>query len=274
MLDLARALAARGLCVIPVPRPRPGGALGTPGDGKVPALAWKAFQTRQPTDDEMVQWFSGPPMNLAIITGAISDVVVIDADSPEALRWCTARLPYTPWQTKTARGFHLIYQHPGGVVANRARLETGAGRLAIDCRGDGGYVIAPGSIHASGATYEFGGDWTVARTELPRFWPGWLQRPERIPATRPIVPVSTGDIIMRARKYLAAIPVPIIGQGSDAAVLSAACRLTRGFALSSCDAESLLWEWCGNRSGWTRGWVAQKVSHAERYGTEPMGALR
>ena len=30
----------------------------------------------------------------------------------------------------------------------------------------------------------------------------------------------------------------------------------------------------GGRLGWTREWVAEKVEHAERYGTEPVGALR
>jgi hypothetical protein len=84
----------------------------------------------------------------------------------------------------------------------------------------------------------------------------------------------TGELVDRARAYLAAIPRPEIGYGSDVAVLSAACRLVRGFGLGAVDAEALLWEWCGGRSGWTREWVSQKVAHAERYGTEPVGALR
>ena len=61
--------------------------------------------------------------------------------------------------------------------------------------------------------------------------------------------------------------------GSDADTLYAACRLVRGFALSLVDAEDLLWEWAGGRPGWTREWVAQKVAHAERYGTEAIGSL-
>jgi hypothetical protein len=50
--------------------------------------------------------------------------------------------------------------------------------------------------------------------------------------------------------------------------------MARGFALSEDDAVSLLWEWCGNRPGWTLDWVAEKVQHAIRYGTEPIGSLR
>jgi cytochrome P450 len=40
------------------------------------------------------------------------------------------------------------------------------------------------------------------------------------------------------------------------------------------DAEARLWEWAGGRTGWTRDWIARKVQHAERYGSEPVGALR
>jgi hypothetical protein len=246
-----------------------------PGDGKVPAIAWREYQTRLPTSDELARWFTGVPMNMAVITGVISDVVVIDADDPAALRWCTRHFPYTPWQTETARGFHLWYRHPGVRVPNRARLETGQGRLAIDVRGDGGFVIAPGSIHASGAEYREAGDWNISRDEIPHFWPGWLERPTRtqLPRTNP-APRSTGDVVDRARRYLAAIPLPEIGCGSDNQTLYAACRLVRGFGLNAALAEELLWEWAGGRPGWTQRWIAEKVANAERFGTEAIGALR
>lgn len=264
-----------GLSVIPVPRPRAGVAAGSPGDGKVPAIAWREYQTRLPTEAELCEreWFGGEPMNFAVVTGAVSNHVVIDADSPEALRVITRRLPYTPRQTQTGRGFHLWYRHPGVRVPNRARIDTPEGRLAIDVRGDGGYVIAPGSLHASGAEYLEAGDWTAPADHVPVFWPGWLARPQR---TSPVsnMPRPTGDIVTRARAYLAAVPRPEIGHGSDAATLYAACRLVRGFGLSSSEAEALLWAWVGGRPGWTREWVARKVIHAERYGTEPIGALR
>ncbi len=187
-LTIARALDARELCVIPVPRPRPGAAPNTPGDGKVPALAWREYQSRRPTERELVEWFGGEPMNLAIVTGAVSQIVCIDADSPEALRWCTRTLPYTSWQTQTSRGFHLFYRYPGVRVGNRAKLETRDGRLDVDVRGDGGFVVAPGSVHASGARYRTAGDWTTPREDVPRFWPGWLQRPVRPSVSRPCDP--------------------------------------------------------------------------------------
>jgi hypothetical protein len=268
-LQLAQSLRWRGLSVIPVPR-----ADGR-FDGKTPAIRWRDYQTRLPTDAEIATWFTDTDaLNIGIVTGAVSDKVVIDADSPEALRWCTSNLPYTPWQTQTARGFHLWYRHPGVRVANRARIETRDGRLAIDVRGDGGYVIGPGSVHASGSLYQFAGDWQVPADKLPRFWPGWLERPRHPPLHRTAPRTSSSDMVARGRGYLAKIPRPEIGCGSDNATLYAACRLVRGFGLSAADTEALLWEWAGGRPGWTREWIAQKVAHAERYGTEPIGALQ
>src|SRR3954471_11714417 len=93
-LEIARQLRGRGLSVIPVPRPRAGVLPGMPGDGKVPAIPWREFQTRLPTEAELVHGFSRAAMNLAVVTGAVSGVVVIDADAPEALQWCRQHLPY------------------------------------------------------------------------------------------------------------------------------------------------------------------------------------
>jgi hypothetical protein len=172
-------------------------------------------------------------------------------------------------------------------VRNRARIHTTDGRLHLDVRGDGGFVIAPGSVHASGALYECAGHWDEPRDHLPVFSPDWIIRTPNVahgqrlagarsrptPSSRP-PRRDSHNIIIRATAYLAAVPLPEIGQGSDTATLKAACRLVRGFALSAADAEDLLWAWAGGRPGWTRDWVARKVMHAERYGTEPFGAFR
>ena len=140
LLNSALELWRRGFSVISVPRP------DAHYDGKTPAIRWAEFQERRPTEDEIRRWFK-LPCNIAVVTGRISGVVVIDADSPQAVRWATRKFPYTPWQTKTARGFHLWYRHPGVVVRNRASLCTlSDGRIAVDVRADGGYVIAAGSV--------------------------------------------------------------------------------------------------------------------------------
>jgi hypothetical protein len=267
VLEHARMYVALGFSVFPVPPP--GGSY----DGKVPAISWQEFQHRHATAAELVAWFSGRPMNIAIVTGEISDLVVVDPDSLEALKIVTRTLPYTPWQTEPSKAFHLFYRHSGVRVPNQVRIVLNGQRIAADVRGDGGFVIAPPSLHAIGTRYRLAGDWTVPRESVPRFWPGWIAKP--VPTvTRPSNRPMTGDVIERARRYLAAIPQPEIGQGSDVAVLSAACRLVRGFEIDEADAVLLLCEWAGNRPGWTQPWIASKVAHAIRYGTEPIGALR
>ena len=273
-LAQARRLRALGFSVIPVPRPRPGIT-----DGKRPTIKWKAYQTRLASDSELVRWFCGAPMNLAIVTGQISGVVVIDADSPAALAWIKQNLNYTPWQTKTSKGFHLYYRHPGRHVGNRVKITTPDGKLALDVRGDGGFVIAAGSVHGAGHRYIEAGDWTQPRSRVPPFWPAWIARPmsarhdtRRRLVARGGVVTTRSFTLERARRYLAEIPRPEIGSGSDQAVLSQAARLVRGFRLSTADAEALLWAWAGNRPGWTREWIVEKVRNAERYGTEALGA--
>ena len=63
-------------------------------------------------------------------------------------------------------GWHLLFAHPGERVPNSAgRLGTG-----IDVRGDGGYVIAPPSLHVSGRTYR----WEVDAGDPPPL-PEWLR---------------------------------------------------------------------------------------------------
>ena len=78
-LDGALSLWRRGLSVIPVPR-----ADGR-FDGKVPAIAWRDYQSRLPTEDEIRNWFA-TDQNIAVITGAVSDIVVVDPQFATEIR--------------------------------------------------------------------------------------------------------------------------------------------------------------------------------------------
>ncbi len=274
-VEQALLLRDLGFSVFPVPLPVPGTPDGQVGDGKRPAIEWKPFQSHRPDAAQVRQWF-GRPRNIGIVTGAISNHIVIDCDSNSALRWATAHLPYTPRQTVTSKGFHLGYQSPGIPVRNRARIQTGTGKIALDVRGDGGFVIGPFSTHMSGAIYYAVADWDAPLSEVPVFDPTWLDEAPVLTPTehRSQRTPSTAPAEERARLYLDAIPRPEIGQGSDAATLYAACRLTRGFELPPEIAVDLLEAWAGGRPGWDRQWLEQKVAHALKYGTEPLGGLR
>jgi hypothetical protein len=93
----------------------------------------------------------GPDANVGVVTGAVSGVVVLDADGPEGLASLKAlNTPATTWLARTGKGLHQWFAHPGVAIGNRAGL-----RPHLDVRGDGGYVIAPPSLHASGRRYEW-----------------------------------------------------------------------------------------------------------------------
>lgn len=158
---------ARGWSVIPfLPR------------DKRPALRWQAFQERLPSEDEVRDWFHRwPAGNLGIVTGALSGLIVLDVDpkhggeaSLRALEEEHGPLPVTLEAVSGGGGRHLYFRHPGGALHNRAGLRPG-----IDLRGDGGCIVTPPSLHASGRRYR----WAPGRgpgERDPAPLPGWLLR--------------------------------------------------------------------------------------------------
>lgn len=122
--------------------------------GKVALIKWERYQKERPTYEDVHDWWDKwPDANIGIITGALSGLAVVDLDTDEALRnlgeRCGGLMPST-LMVKTPRGFHLYFAHPGlGVnVPTKAALLPGT-----DLRGDGGYVVAPGSIGEDGQRY-------------------------------------------------------------------------------------------------------------------------
>ena len=116
---------------------------------KRPSISWRIYQTEAAALERVQQW-AQRPSNVAICTGAVSGLVVLDLDSDAAIREAERLgLPETV-TAKTGKGRHVYFRHPGGTIKNRAGIFSGA-----DIRGDGGYVIAPGSEHPSGARYEW-----------------------------------------------------------------------------------------------------------------------
>jgi putative DNA primase/helicase len=174
MLAVARNLLARGFSVIPLDHPEDTWVTDPNSVGKTAAIKWTPFQKTLPTDADLIEWFgNGHKRNAAIVTGKVSNIVVVDGDSVEALAWMHAHLPPTPMRTQTARGEHWGYRHPGVSVKNKVRINTSDPAIKIDVRGDGGYVVAIGSVHASGITYLPIGTWPSVN-ELPAFDPTWL----------------------------------------------------------------------------------------------------
>jgi hypothetical protein len=121
---------------------------------KRPALrSWAAYQSRTPTFDELEKWFGSPkPFNVAVVTGKVSGIFVIDVDSEAALAWAVEHLPASNLRVRTAKGLHLYYPYSGDrPVRNKVRVRVGGEHIDLDVRG--GFVVGPGSVHPSGAVY-------------------------------------------------------------------------------------------------------------------------
>jgi putative DNA primase/helicase len=101
-------------------------------------------------------WNRWSDANIGIATGHSSDIFVIDVDgdvgkaSLEQLQAEHGRLPKTV-TVRTGKGRHRYFRCDG------ARVGNNVGKLGkgIDVRGDGGYVVAAGSVHVTGARYRF-----------------------------------------------------------------------------------------------------------------------
>jgi hypothetical protein len=137
--DHARELFEEGLTIVPASREK-----------KMPLVRWREWQERDVPDELVEYWFESANFrscNFAIVTGR--QIVVIDTDSAEAEIWVKANLTYTPRSVKTSRGRHFYFKAPDFEVRNSTDSNA-----KIDVRGLGGIVIAPGSVHESGAVYE------------------------------------------------------------------------------------------------------------------------
>ena len=142
MLEAALWYARQGFNPIPQDR------------AKKPLVKWGLYQDRPVTEEEIREWWTRwPDANIAIVTGAVSGLVVLDFDGPEG-RKSFSELPGTDAATGpvvlTGNGFHVYFSHPGGPVKTITKIRPG-----LDIKGDGGLVTVPPSVHKSGAVYTF-----------------------------------------------------------------------------------------------------------------------
>lgn len=120
------------------------------GKEPFPGFPVATFQRmRLATQAEVFDWWtSRAAANIAIATGAISRLFVLDCDSRQACLEVKARgIPPTRIAA-TGKGAHIYFSYPDFPVGNRTNLLAG-----VDIRGNGGYVVAPPSIHPSGKAY-------------------------------------------------------------------------------------------------------------------------
>lgn len=141
LYQVAKQYIEIGLSVIPL-KPQ----------SKSPITSWKEYQERLTKEEELHDWFYNQPgLNIGIVCGKVSNnLVVLDFDNEEVyLEWLKkySDLIKKTWVVKTARGFHVYLR----MLELSRTFQFKGGEL----KGEGGYVVAPPSIHPSGKKYEF-----------------------------------------------------------------------------------------------------------------------
>lgn len=88
------------------------------GPDKHPPIRWKPYQDRLPTDDEIDSWDWS--LGVMAVTGVISGIVALDADSPEAIAYAEGQ--GIPEGTPRFR--------PGGGCSSSSGIRASASRRA------------------------------------------------------------------------------------------------------------------------------------------------
>jgi len=158
--DAARAAVLRGWGVIPLHTAHDGRCSCRRAEcsspGKHPRIRWQRFERERPSEDQVAAWWRRwPDANVGVVTGAVSGVLVLDVD-PRHDGTASLALLESRWgpiaptvADDTGSGgvhlwFHTADTLPSGPIAP-----------GCDVKGDGGLVVIPPSLHASGVRYRW-----------------------------------------------------------------------------------------------------------------------
>ena len=140
------------------------------GEKAPPLVKWEQYQKEPFPVSELFEWLNrGQTFNVAIVCGEVSRLYVIDFDTVdlynkfvenlrtlevEVYREITSKCPVA----ETGRGMHFYVRPSSGKIPRIKRLED----AGVDIKGEGGYVVAPPSLHPNGKRY----NWVYAPPRL------------------------------------------------------------------------------------------------------------
>ena len=157
----AVALLRHGWSVVPVHVPLESGDCSCGQDscswpGKHPRVPWRPYTENLPTEAQVIEWFDDEffGANLGVVTGQVSDLVVVDVDGTIE-DFQSLGLPRTRGVLTGGGGYHFYYRTGREPTPSGISVASG-----IDIKADGGFVVAPPSLHLSGYNYE----WLDGRT--------------------------------------------------------------------------------------------------------------
>ena len=128
---------------------------------KRPMVKWSQYRDRLPTQGELARFFAKTDTNLAIVCGGEFGLVVLDFDLANGYNDFLKTIPRgiakileNTHHVKTPRGLH-VYLKCKNIKSFKDKERS------IDIKSDGGYVVAPFSVHPTGETYEDVGEFNV-----------------------------------------------------------------------------------------------------------------
>lgn len=182
--QFARWYARRGIAVFPCHTIENGAcscgkACSSPGKHPVGSIVPHGVSDATTDLQTIDQWWSlFPDANIGLATGVLSGIVVVDIDPGKGGEdsWLNLENLHEPvdntWLVQTGSGGFHFYFRADDAIRNSASM-VGPG---IDVRGDGGYVIAPPSRHASGNAYRWSDEFNPKTINEPAPMPDWLYR--------------------------------------------------------------------------------------------------
>ena len=121
---------------------------------KIPLVKWTDYQSRLPTQEETISMFRQYPKSMiSLVTGKISNLLVVDADSEDAIKTIEDNIPdsiETTIDISPRGGRHYWW------LMNGKQWQTKSAVLKnIDIRANGGVIVAPPSRNDSGGQYRW-----------------------------------------------------------------------------------------------------------------------
>jgi hypothetical protein len=203
-LQTALSYAERGWLVVPLHNPKQGVCScrkkNCSSPGKHPRTDHGLKDGSKDPRQIESWWAKWPDANLGILTGQESGLLVLDVDgedgkaSLQQLLAAHSSLPKT-LRVKTGRtgtdgkrkGCHYYFRAPAGTAIRNSAGILGKG---LDIRADGGYVVAPPSLHPSGLLYQ----WLTPEPPLADV-PPWMLAELAATKPAPEAPRAQGEAI-------------------------------------------------------------------------------
>lgn len=183
LLEAALSFAKRGIPVFPLHSVRDGKCTcrrecgNNAGKHPLTPHGVKDATTNSATIQDY--WERWPWANIGIPTGKASGALAIDVDPRHGgetqllkLQEQHGALPPTLTSKTGGGGVHYFFRYEANVPNSTAKVAAG-----IDVKSDGGYVVAPPSIHRSGKHYEWNGADHFELTAVPNWLLALIREP-------------------------------------------------------------------------------------------------